>query len=214
MTRARSRQQGWLDRYGVFRPAFDRELYEQLLEEFQIDRTKLISKMSYGQRKKCALAQALASGSRLVLLDEPTNGLDIPSKAQFRRSLTMALSEERMFVISTHQARDLELVLDPVLIVHKGSLLCSIPAAAMADRFSFRRVETLEGLPVVYAEKDALGYQALLAESGSGADLEILFTAVIQEPVRFMAALEGQHVEPYHYQSASTSRTLVKEVIE
>jgi len=182
--------QAWLERYGVFRPAMNRALFYRLLEEFQVDKTKPISRMSYGQRKKCALAQAMASGSRLVLLDEPTNGLDIPSKAQFRRSLTMLDLQDTMFIISTHQARDLETVLDPILIIHEGSLLCSFPAAAINERFSVRRVEKLEGLPVIYAEQGALGYQALLAEGGSGADLETLFTAAIHNPEAFQRALE------------------------
>ncbi|WP_304222016.1 ATP-binding cassette domain-containing protein [Gracilinema caldarium] len=187
--------EAWFSRYGVFRPAFNKELFYSLLEEFQVDKTKLISRMSYGQRKKCALAQAMASGSRLILLDEPTNGLDIPSKAQFRRSLAMVDLQETMFIISTHQARDLEAVLDPILIIHEGNLLCSFPAAAVNEQFSVRRVERLEGLPVVYAEQGPLGYQAVLAEPGSGADLEILFTAAIQNPVSFRAALEPKKTE-------------------
>ncbi|MEW6566115.1 ATP-binding cassette domain-containing protein [Gracilinema caldarium] len=184
--------EAWLDRFGVFRPAMNRSLFYSLLEEFQVDKGKLISRMSYGQRKKCALAQAMASGSRLILLDEPTNGLDIPSKAQFRRSLSMLDLQETMFVISTHQARDLETVLDPILIIHEGALLCKFPAAVVHERFSVRRVESLQGLPVVYAEQGALGYQALLAEPGAGADLEMLFTAAIHNPDAFRKALEKQ----------------------
>lgn len=199
--------EAWLARYGVFRPALNRNLFFTLLEEFQVDRTKLISRMSYGQRKKCALAQAMASGSSLVLLDEPTNGLDIPSKAQFRRSLAMVDVQETMFIISTHQARDLENVLDPILIIHEGTLLCGFPAAAVNERFSVRRVEKLDGLPVVYAEQGSLGYQAVLAEPGSGADLEILFTAAIQNPDTFRQALEsGPRTAP-----GSASGTTTKE---
>jgi ABC-2 type transport system ATP-binding protein len=181
--------ESWLNRYGVFRPNLNRDLFFTLLEEFKVDRTKLISRMSYGQRKKCALAQAMASGSRLILLDEPTNGLDIPSKAQFRRSLSLVDLQDRMFIISTHQARDLETVLDPILIIHEGELLCNFSASVITEQFSLRRTDSLDGLSVIYAEKDALGYQALLAEPGAGADLEMLFTAAIQNPEVFKQAL-------------------------
>ncbi len=210
--------QAWLGRYGVFRPRLDRDRYFALLEEFQVDRAKPVAKMSYGQRKKFALSVAMACGSRTVLLDEPTNGLDIPSKAQFRRSLAMAASADRIFILSTHQARDLENMLDPIVIVHEGRVLCSFSAALAAERFSVKRLDSLDGapeaagaagaaeapgasaaasvrtasgVPVVYAEQDALGWTALVAESGTGADLELLFTAAVKAPDRFRAALEG-----------------------
>ena len=183
--------EAWLSRYGVFRPAFDRELFFRLLEEFQVERNKNVAKLSYGQRKKFAVSAAMASGARAVLLDEPTNGLDIPAKVQFRRALALAATEDKVFVVSTHQARDLENLLDPVVVVHQGKILCSVPAATLAERFSAARLDSLEGRNVVYAERDALGWTALLAESGNGTDLELAFTAAIREPERFRAALTG-----------------------
>ena len=182
----------WLSRYGAFRPAMDGDGFLSMLEEFQVPRDKNAAKLSYGQRKKFCLAAAMASGARLVLLDEPTNGLDIPSKAQFRRALAAASSADRIFIVSTHQARDLESLLDPVVIVHEGSVLSSFPVSAVAERFSAVRLDALDGRPVVYAEKDALGWSALLAEGGGGADLETVFTAAIREPEKFRAALEGK----------------------
>jgi ABC-2 type transport system ATP-binding protein len=190
--------EAWLDRYGIFRPALDRTLFFNLLEEFQVDREKNVAKLSYGQRKKFAVSAAMASGARAILLDEPTNGLDIPSKAQFRRALALAATEEKVLVISTHQARDLENLLDPVVVVHGGKILCSVPASELAERFSAARLASLEGRNVVYAERDALGWTALLAESGNGTDLELAFTAAIQEPDRFRAVLAGNALSgPY-----------------
>lgn len=186
--------ESWLSRYGVFRPRLDRSAFLASLEEFQVPREKSAAKLSYGQRKKFALAAALAGGARLVLLDEPTNGLDIPSKAQFRRVLASASSEERIFIVSTHQARDLENLLDPIVVVHEGRVLTSFPASAMAERFSALRLDSLEGRKVVHAEKDALGWAALLAEAGGGADLETLFTAAIREPEKFRRALDDKEV--------------------
>jgi len=182
----------WLGRYGVFRPAMDRGLFFSLLEEFSVDREKNIAKLSYGQRKKFAVAAALSCGARAVLLDEPTNGLDIPSKAQFRRALALASAEDRVLVVSTHQARDLENLLDPIVVIHGGKVLCSFTSAELAERFSVQRLTSLEGRPVVYAEKDALGWTALVAEGGAGADLEFVFTAAIAEPEKFRAALPGR----------------------
>ncbi len=181
---------GWLSRYGVFRPRMDIPLFDSLMKEFSLDSGQKVSKMSYGQRKKFAVAAALSSGARAVFLDEPTNGLDIPSKAQFRRALAMAASEERIFIVSTHQARDLENLLDPIVIIHEGKVLCSFPASALAERLSAERLPALEGRQVVYAEKDALGWTALLpGRGGSGVDLEFAFNAAIAEPDKFRAAV-------------------------
>lgn len=182
----------WMDRYGAFRPAFAREFFLSLLSEFSVEKTKSVAKMSYGQRKKFSVAAALASGARAVLLDEPTNGLDIPSKAQFRRALASASSPDRVFIVSTHQARDLENLLDPIVVVHGGKVLCTFTADQLAERFSVERLASLEGRPVVYAERDALGWTALLAEAGKGADLELAFTAALAEPAAFLAALQGR----------------------
>jgi ABC-2 type transport system ATP-binding protein len=190
--------EAWLGRYGVFRPAFDRDLFFKLLEEFQVERSKNVAKLSYGQRKKFAVSAAMASGARAVLLDEPTNGLDIPAKAQFRRALALAATEEKVFIVSTHQARDLENLLDPVVVVHEGKILCSVPASTLAERFSAARLDSIEGRDVVYAERDALGWTALLAEAGNGADLELAFTAAIRESDRFRAVLAGSSLPgPY-----------------
>lgn len=185
----------WLSRYGVFRPRLDAKLFDTLLEEFAVDRTKKVSKMSYGQRKKFAVAAALACGARAVFLDEPTNGLDIPSKAQFRRALAMAASGDRVFIVSTHQARDLENLLDPVVIVHEGRVLCSFPAAALTERFSVQRLPSPEGREVVYAERDALGWTALVPGVGAGVDLEFAFNAAIAEPQKFRAVLQGNPLQ-------------------
>ncbi len=181
----------WLLRYGAFRPAMDAGLFRSLLGEFAVDPDKSVAKMSYGQRKKFAVAAALSSGARAVFLDEPTNGLDIPSKAQFRRALAAASSPDRVIVVSTHQARDLENLLDPIVILHGGRILHSFPASDLSDKLSVQRLPSLEGRRVIYAERDALGWTALLAEPG-GADLELAFTAAVSRPEAFRTALDGR----------------------
>jgi ABC-2 type transport system ATP-binding protein len=186
--------EAWLKRYGVFRPAFDHQLFFKLLEEFSVERSKSVAKLSYGQRKKFAIAAGLASGARAVLLDEPTNGLDIPSKGQFRRALALAGSEDKVIIVSTHQARDLESLLDPIVIIHEGKMLFTIPASFLADRLSTARLDSLDGRPVVHAERDALGWTALLAERGNGADLETVFTAALAEPEKIRRALSGDAI--------------------
>jgi ABC-2 type transport system ATP-binding protein len=196
----------YLSRYAVFRPAFDRRRFDELRRDFAIEEDKALAKLSYGQRKKFALAAAFASGARTLLLDEPTNGLDIPSKMQLRRALAEAVSEERIIVVSTHQVRDLENIIDPVLILDSGRLAFELEAGDIAARLRSARAASLDGLAVVHAERDALGWSALVAagegtSSGStdtrAADLELVFNAALAEPARLSAAIKGEALAPY-----------------
>jgi len=82
-----------------FYPGFDLSRFGRYLGEFDVPRDKKLNKLSYGQKKKFLLSFGLACGSELLVLDEPTNGLDIPSKGLFRRLVAEALTDERIFVI-------------------------------------------------------------------------------------------------------------------
>jgi ABC-2 type transport system ATP-binding protein len=202
----------YLARYAVFRPAFDIKRFDELRREFALiggqpkDDEKLLSKLSYGQRKKFALAAALAGGARSVLLDEPTNGLDIPSKMQFRKALAASVSEDRTIIISTHQVRDLESLIDPILILDKGELAFELGGDEIISSLATLRLPSLEGYRVVHAERDALGWNALVAR-GSGdspaaaslgaADLELVFNAALAEPLRLRAVVAGEDPGPY-----------------
>lgn len=194
----------WLERYAVFRPSFDRERFFELSRDFALDENKLLTKYSYGQRKKFALAAGLSSGARLVLLDEPTNGLDIPSKAQFRRALAASVDADRVVVLSTHQVRDLERVIDPAVIVHGGKILFSLGAERISENLGSTHLREL-GPAVVYAEKEVVGYSALLQLSAireeaadiQAPDLELVFNAAISSPERLSAALRGEELPPF-----------------
>jgi ABC-2 type transport system ATP-binding protein len=192
----------YLERYATFRPAFDDALFERLRGELGILEDKVVSKLSYGQRKKFALAAALAGGARTILLDEPTNGLDIPSKMQFRKALAGAISDDKVIVVSTHQVRDLESLIDPILILDSGRLVSCLEAETIGARLATVRAATLEGFEVVHAERDALGWNALVArrgraESAAPADIELVFNAALAEPARLEAATTGAALAPY-----------------
>jgi ABC-2 type transport system ATP-binding protein len=209
----------YLARYVIFRPAFDYSRFESLRRDFALVEDKSLQKLSYGQRKKFALAAALASGSRSILLDEPTNGLDIPSKMQFRKALSESIAPDRIIVVSTHQVRDLESLIDPVLILDNGRLAFELGSDEMAQHLATARVASLDGLHVIHAERDALGWNALVAKSSgtesaeAGAlrsegelrsvgelcspDLEMVFNAALAEGGRLEAAIAGQELAPY-----------------
>jgi ABC-2 type transport system ATP-binding protein len=170
--------------YSPLYPRFDEREFTRYLAEFEVDRNTDLGKMSFGQRKKALLAFGLAANTRALILDEPTNALDIPSKGQLRRILAGASTEERTIVVSTHQVRDLEQLIDPVIILEQGNIIFQ---HSVDEITSALRVEVGPEEPqdAIYSERTMGGY-ASLVPNHSGADsridIELLFNAVTTSP--------------------------------
>ena len=171
-----------------FYPGFDGERMARYLAELEIPGRCRLTSLSHGQRKKFILAFGLASGASLLLLDEPTNGLDIPSKGLFRRLVAEALTDDRIFVISTHQVRDVESLIDRLVVLHEGRILfdrsISDVSAGLRTSVETSRPEAgMDGL--LYFEPSVGGYAAVRKAAGTAErrlDLELLFKAVITRP--------------------------------
>ena len=104
--------------YAPFYPNFRAEQFNGYLKEFDIENKKsMLTKLSHGQKKKVFVAFGLATNTKLLLMDEPTNGLDIPSKGQFRRMVASAIDENRCLIISTHQVHDLDSLIDSIIVM-------------------------------------------------------------------------------------------------
>ena len=108
--------------YGPFYPSFKNEILKTCMEYFEIDHTVQIKKLSHGQQKKVLISIALAANTPVLLFDEPTNGLDIPSKKIFRQLLASFVREDQVVVLSTHQVRDLDSLIDSVVIINKQKI--------------------------------------------------------------------------------------------
>jgi ABC-2 type transport system ATP-binding protein len=172
------RQYAWM--YGAFYPRFSGEAFESYVNEFELERDQKISEMSYGQKKKVLLAFGLAANTSLLLLDEPTNGLDIPSKGQFRRLLAGAANDERTILVSTHQVRDMENLIDPIVILEEGQVIFNHTVDEVTERLTMG-ITSDEPEGALYAERALGGYAVVGARDGGPAsriDLELLFNAV------------------------------------
>lgn len=123
--------------YGKFWNNFSMETFSQLLTIFEVPVDNRMDRMSAGQLKKTHISFALACACRLILMDEPTNGLDIPSKAQFRKALLQFTSEDSTVVISTHQVKDLENVIDPVIILDRQDVLLNASISEISEKVYF-----------------------------------------------------------------------------
>jgi len=175
----------YLELHAPFYPRFDYDQFLSYLREFNLSQDLRLNKLSFGQRKKILLSFGLATNSRLLILDEPTNGLDIPSKSQFRKVLASAITPERIFIISTHQVRDLGTLIDPIIILEQGKIIFNQYLEEIHKRLYFH-MEYLQSEPenVIYAERSIGGFMCVnenyLGEE-SDIDIEVLFNTVITQ---------------------------------
>jgi ABC-2 type transport system ATP-binding protein len=180
--------------YSPFYPRFDRKAFDTYAADFQLSPHDRLASLSFGQKKKFLIAFGLAANCRLLILDEPTNGLDIPSKSQFRKLVAGALTEDKSIIISTHQVRDLETLIDPVVILDDGAIVFNRPMMEVSRRLTVSLSQTQpDPADTVYVEK-VLGGFTVLDENRDGRetniDLELLFNAVMQNRDKITALLE------------------------
>jgi len=185
--------------YAPFYPRFDAEAFREYLGEFDLPSGKRLSELSYGQKKKFLLAFGLSTRCRLVLLDEPTNGLDIPSKSQFRKLLARAGEEDRIILISTHQVRDMENLIDPIIILDEGKIIFQQPMYQVTRCLQVEvQMDQPSGDGVLYSEKTLGGYVVVRKnESGEETqlDLETLFNTVIANRDRIQELFVPEHMK-------------------
>ncbi len=156
----------------------------ELLSEFEVEDNGKLKNMSYGQKKKFIIAFALATNCSLVLMDEPTNGLDIPSKSKFRKVVASVIDENRSILISTHQVRDLENLIDPVIMIENGKIIFNHSIEEITGSLDFMKISNGELTPesVIYSEEIFGGRNIVVPNSGRSdtqVDFELLFNAVL-----------------------------------
>jgi ABC-2 type transport system ATP-binding protein len=150
------------------------------LKDFELDRHVKLNELSMGQKKKAYMSFALATNTKYLFMDEPTNGLDIPSKSQFRKVIAQHMTEDRTIIISTHQVHDVEQLLDHILILDQRSMLLNASVQEITDKYTFEyRVPQEMDDSVLYAEPTLQG-NAVIAERKAGdaetqINLELLF---------------------------------------
>ena len=184
-----------------FYPGFSHEQFERYLQEFDVPSGRRLTQLSFGQKKKFLLSFGLACNTELLVLDEPTNGLDIPSKGLFRRLVAEALQDNQIFIISTHQVRDVENLIDRLVILHQGRVLVHQSMEAISSGMRMvhspaRPDPKAEGL--LYSEPGVGGYWSVWRGTGEDEglmDLEVLFNTVISRPDVFSTLFEQQGIQ-------------------
>lgn len=162
-------------------PSFNQGKMKEIMHQFQLDGSMQINKVSYGQKKKFLIALALSTECKLLILDEPTNGLDIPSKALFRKVVASSISEEQTVFISTHQVMDVENLIDKVMIIENGSIVLNQSLFELSEQYSFLNTSTAKVEGALYSEEVPGGYKVIVpcSNTSTDVDIEVLFNAVI-----------------------------------
>lgn len=181
---------------GAFYPNYDEAMGRELLQIFSLSPEMNLKKISQGQKKKALIAFALALRVPLLLMDEPTNGLDIPSKSEFRRVLAQYTSDEQTIIISTHQVRDLEQIIDSVLVLEQGQIICQATVSEIASRLRFAPVQPGEATQPLYTEQSPLGLLGVFArgedEEAEDFSMELFFNALLAARPAVLSALQSQ----------------------
>ena len=171
-----------------FYPNFSDELLNACLRDFDMNEDIHLRELSMGQKKKAFMCFALATNTSLLLMDEPTNGLDIPSKSQFRKVIASGMTDEKAVIISTHQVRDIDSLLDHVLIMDGSKLLLDESVSAICEKLYFAEQgmnEPTDGM--LYVQPSVQGNSVILPNEygeDSKMNLEVLFNAMLAERER------------------------------
>lgn len=174
-----------------FYPSFNKELYQTCMTEFEMHGDEMLNALSHGQKKKFLISFGLATQTPIVLMDEPTNGLDIPSKSQFRKIMARVATDERCIIVSTHQVRDLETMIDHAVVVDKGKIAFNCSLGTIAKSLGFAHV--VGSLPenTIYSEETLSGHNVIVkgTQNESKVNLETLFNAVIKDSEKINSSL-------------------------
>ena len=166
-----------------FYPRFSEEVLSKCLDDFELDRDLHLGRLSMGQKKRVFMSFALATQTRLILLDEPTNGLDIPAKSLFRKTVARNLAEDATMVVSTHQVRDIDVLLDHIIMTDKGKIVFDHAGSEIAERLAFSEVPISDTTVCPLFELPSIHGRSVVMANLSGHEtplnLELLFNAIL-----------------------------------
>jgi ABC-2 type transport system ATP-binding protein len=175
-----------------FYPKFSLTDFYANLKTLDVDPELPMSNQSYGQQKKVMIAFGLATNTSILIMDEPTNGLDIPSKVQFRKLIASMLNEERCVIISTHQVRDLDSLIDTILILDDHQIVVNSSVDDVTEKLIFGVFDDTAQMKILYEEDTVRGKHAIIQNTSgkySKMDLELLFNGVTTGNARLVETL-------------------------
>lgn len=177
----------------AFYPRFSEELLNQSLEHFDMPQDTHLGALSLGQKKKVFMCFALATNTSLLIMDEPTNGLDIPSKSEFRKFIAAGMNDDKTILISTHQVQDVDKLLEQIIILDKNRTLLNHSVSDICKKMRF--VESHNEALVekaLYSSPSLQGYNLILPNENNEEtplNLEILFNGILKNGEKITSVL-------------------------
>lgn len=183
-----------------FYPRFSEAVLAKCLDDFELDRDLHLGRLSMGQKKRVFMSFALATQTRLILLDEPTNGLDIPAKSLFRKTVARNLAEDAAMVVSTHQVRDIDVLLDHIIMTDKGKIVFDHAVSEISERLAFADIPISDTTLCPLFEQPSIHGRSVVTENRSGHEtplnLELLFNAILAKGDILAGKEEGSSQNP------------------
>ena len=169
-----------------FYPRFSKEDMVKYLHYFDMDMDINLGALSMGQKKKVFMSFALATNTSSLLMDEPTNGLDIPGKSQFRKFIASGMTDDKTIIISTHQVRDIDKILDHVLIMDNSRVLLDESTANICEKLLFLESDNRELAELALFDSPSIQGNVMILPNTEGEEsdinLELLFNATLSVP--------------------------------
>lgn len=168
-----------------FYPNFSNEQLSSCLRDFDMNEDIHLGELSMGQKKKAFMCFALAANTSLLVMDEPSNGLDIPSKSQFRKVIASGMNDDKSVIISTHQVRDIDSLLDHVVIIDGTRVLLNASVKTICDKVYFAEQGMNEPTDnALYVQPSVQGNSVIFPNAyneETNLNLEVLFNAMLAE---------------------------------
>ena len=186
----------YIDLNAPFYPNFSKEDMYKYLHCFEMDMDVNLGALSMGQKKKVFMSFALATNTSLLLMDEPTNGLDIPGKSQFRKFMASGMTDDKTIVISTHQIRDIDKMLDSVMIMDESRVLLNESTVHICEKLCFKESDDRSLIDkALFAVPSLHGNSLLLLNEhneDSDINIELLFNAILAQPQKIANLFHAQ----------------------
>lgn len=185
----------YVRRNAPFYPRFSESDLRRHTETFGIEREVNLGTLSMGQKKKALMCFALAANTSLLLMDEPTNGLDIPGKATFRRFIASAMTDERSVVISTHQVRDVDRLLDHIIIMDRHNVILNKSVKEITDALQFTVSQADIAPENALLTQRGLEGTHIIAPNTTGTDTEIDLETLFELALTNPTSLNNQFIK-------------------
>ncbi len=174
-----------------FYPRFSHEALRANLEMFELTPELNLGHLSMGLKKKVFMSFALACNTSLLLMDEPTNGLDIPGKSAFRKFIAQAMTYDRTVIISTHQVRDIDRLIDHVIIMNGSQICLNRPVGEIQKHLKFLTTTDRETINSALCALPGIGGAAVMLPNTDGNDSEINLEVLFDFAMKHQSALNG-----------------------